>query len=728
MPVLLFALLTALAQTPGPASLSGRVLDATGASISGATVRLSGSASAATTTSADGGFSFGELPPGRYRLTITAPGFAPLVQDVTLPAPSSIRITLGTAALTEQLVVTASRGPTSIVERGAPVSVLTEADLALAPSAALDDALRATPGFGLFRRNSSRVANPTTQGASLRGLAASGASRALVLADGIPINDPFGGWVYWNTVPHAAIDRVEVVRGGASNLYGADALAGVVQILTARPSDSTVRVIAEGDTNDTATGSLFGVWRHDGTSLVFTGEGSRSDGFFIVGEEDRGAVDTHADVDYLTGAVRVDSQSVSGWRVRAGLQGLGESRRNGTPLQANDTSLRRVHGEVAGPVGSGLWELAAQAGDQIYHQSFSAIGPGRDSETLTSRQNVPASDIGFSTTWRRLFRSADLLVGADMREIVATNRDTSYLPGGAVRGTNVMNGFQRSSGLYAQLRAPVGDRTTLVAGVRGDLWQRERDVEGAQGVVSPRVSASFRLASEWVLHAAASRSFRAPTLNERIRPFRAGNSVTLANPGLRPEELTTVEGGVLLQRRQGSVRATVFTGSLDHAVANVTLSITPELITRQRQNASGLRATGLEAEGDWRVLPALTVGTMLAWTRSRFTDTEGLTGNDVPQVPRWAGDAWARWSGPGNSTVQGQLRWFGDQFEDDRNTLVLRGAALVDVSATAPLRADLAWYATIENLFDVDYDTGRTPTRTIGTPRTLRVGVRYGWQ
>jgi outer membrane cobalamin receptor len=81
-----------------------------------------------------------------------------------------------------------------------------------------------------------------------------------------------------------------------------------------------------------------------------------------------------------------------------------------------------------------------------------------------------------------------------------------------------------------------------------------------------------------------------------------------------------------------------------------------------------------------------------------------------------------------NSTLQAQLRWFGDQFEDDRNTLVLRGAALVDLSATAPVRAELGWYATIENLFDVDYDTGRTPTRTIGTPRTLRVGLRYGWK
>ena len=67
----------------------------------------------------------------------------------------------------------------------------------------LDDALRFVPGFTLFRRTGSRVANPTAQGVTLRGLGGSGASRALVLDDGMPMNDPFGGWVYWGRVPRA---------------------------------------------------------------------------------------------------------------------------------------------------------------------------------------------------------------------------------------------------------------------------------------------------------------------------------------------------------------------------------------------------------------------------------------------------------------------------------------------------------------------------------------------
>ena len=115
------------------------------------------------------------------------------------------------------------------------VTVVGSAELEHAAAIALDDVLRGVPGFTLFRRSSSRTANPTAQGATLRGLGGSATSRALVLADGVPMIDPFGGWVHWSRVPAVALDRVEVVRGGASGLYGAGALAGVVQLFRRTP-------------------------------------------------------------------------------------------------------------------------------------------------------------------------------------------------------------------------------------------------------------------------------------------------------------------------------------------------------------------------------------------------------------------------------------------------------------------------------------------------------------
>src|SRR5471032_2730266 len=92
----------------------------------------------------------------------------------------------------------------------------------------LDDALTTVPGFSLFRRTSSLGANPTTQGVSLRGIAGSGASRALVTLDGVPQNDPFGGWVIWTALPPEDIAGATVVRVAGAGPYGAGALTGVV--------------------------------------------------------------------------------------------------------------------------------------------------------------------------------------------------------------------------------------------------------------------------------------------------------------------------------------------------------------------------------------------------------------------------------------------------------------------------------------------------------------------
>ena len=109
---------------------------------------------------------------------------------------------------------------------------LDRAHIAAAPALRLDDQLRTVPGFSLFRRTSSAVANPTTQGVTLRGLSASGASRTLVVADDVPLNDPFGAWVYWDRVPLAALQRVDVLRGASGDVHGNDALGGVIRLTT----------------------------------------------------------------------------------------------------------------------------------------------------------------------------------------------------------------------------------------------------------------------------------------------------------------------------------------------------------------------------------------------------------------------------------------------------------------------------------------------------------------
>src|SRR5690606_40256505 len=116
----------------------------------------------------------------------------------------------------------------------ASVAVVPRVSIESSGAAAADDILRQVPGFSTFRRSSSRHSNPTTQGVSIRNAGGSGAGRTIVMQDGIPLGDPFGGWVQWARVLPIEMQSVEIFRGGGSSLYGSGALSGAVNIISRR--------------------------------------------------------------------------------------------------------------------------------------------------------------------------------------------------------------------------------------------------------------------------------------------------------------------------------------------------------------------------------------------------------------------------------------------------------------------------------------------------------------
>src|SRR5205807_5887961 len=216
----------ALAQA-GSHPVSGTVRDQSGAVAVGAKVTLAGNGfQKSVVTDQDGGFLFQAVPATELTVSVNAASFAPFKKTLG-PQEHTVEVALQPRAFAQEVNVTANRSEAILSETAESVSVLPREEIAATAATTVDDVLRQVPGFTLFRRSGSRTANPTTQGVSLRGIGASGASRALVTEDGIPLNDPFGGWVYWGHLPREAIGSVEVLRGGASSLYGSDALGGV---------------------------------------------------------------------------------------------------------------------------------------------------------------------------------------------------------------------------------------------------------------------------------------------------------------------------------------------------------------------------------------------------------------------------------------------------------------------------------------------------------------------
>src|ERR1700682_1967467 len=211
---------------------------------------------------------------------VTRPGFqvltatllaCPLFAQTQPPAPSH-----------DTIVVTA-HPPGPLGDTAEDVNVVTRRELQTAASPAIDDVLRGVPGFALFRRTGSREANPTSQGVSLRGIGASGASRALVLDDGIPLNDPFGGWIYWGRVTSVALERVEVLRGGASDLYGSGAMGGVIDFVRRDRGlqGDDIALDASAGGQGTRTTSLFAAVAHGEWSGSVAADLFRPEGYVV---------------------------------------------------------------------------------------------------------------------------------------------------------------------------------------------------------------------------------------------------------------------------------------------------------------------------------------------------------------------------------------------------------------------------------------------------------------
>ncbi|HEV8580590.1 MAG TPA: TonB-dependent receptor plug domain-containing protein [Thermoanaerobaculia bacterium] len=396
-----------------------------------------------------------------------------LLQTPTAPAQPSA----DTPSFADTLVVTAARGEQRLVDAISPTSVLGRDELARSPDLTLDDQLRRIPGFGLLRRSSSLTAHPTSQGVSLRGLGPSGASRTLVLLDGAPLNDPFGGWVYWDRLPLSALEAVEVARGSLSQLYGSAAMGGAVQLLPRAPRPDTFELTARGGDRATRDLDVFasdaasdGVWGYTLAGRFFA-----TNGFYILAPGDRGAVDRRARMDFGTFFGRFERG-----RYHLGVNLFEEERENGTALQRNDTSLRSLETGWSG----GHWEWSAYGQSQRFHSTFSRVLADRSQEFLTADQDFPTRGYGGSAAWR----SGAWLAGADVRRAAWERQE------------------QTLGGIYTQKVLGLSSRFDLLAGARLDVWESAR----TRMSFNPRLGALFRASGAVTLRGSVYRDSAPP--------------------------------------------------------------------------------------------------------------------------------------------------------------------------------------------------------------------------
>ncbi|MGI9054968.1 MAG: TonB-dependent receptor, partial [Pyrinomonadaceae bacterium] len=429
---------------------------------------------------------------------------------------------------------------------------------------------------------------------------------------------------------------------------------------------------------------------------------------------------------------------------------FGESRTNGTPAQINRTHLREfVFGGDSLIQNSKFkiqnlnfdWRIFG--GTQVYDQTFSAVSADRNSENLTRLQRVPAQNFGFSGQVSGVFlKNQTFVFGAEAREVRGASDEIGFFNN---RATNLSgaSGRERTFGIFLQDFARIGSKLTLAGSLRFSNWKNFRALNSVrtlsnnrtatinfpdrnESAFSPQISALYQVNNNFSIFALASKSFRAPTLNELYRGFRVGNVVTQANENLKAETAANFETGASFNKNDFYLRGSFFYTKIENPVANVTLSVTPNLITRQRQNAGQTRANGIEIEAEKRFREFnFSLGYLLTDSRvTEFPSNSNLENLFIPQVARHQFTFQTNYTRK-NWTLAFQGRVSSRQFDDDLNTLELESFFQLDAYIAKRFKENWQVFAAIENLFNSRYSIAKTPVRSVSAPITFRIGFRY---
>lgn len=585
------------------------------------------------------------------------------------------------------------------------MTVLDSSVLDRTPGVNADDRLRMIPGFSLFRRSSSLVAHPSTQGVSLRGLGSSAASRTTVRWDGVPLNEPFGGWIQWSRIAPDALDRVEITRGASTSLFGDHSMGGAISLFSKGPERNRTEAKFEAGSRGTATAYAGAARRWNRWAASANARGVTTDGYFIVPERERGRADQPASARFTSGDLRLDTWRGAA-RLHLKLDIFAEERSNGTVLRRNSTSLGSVSGHYARDSASNSVSLTAWHVRAQFRDHTSSLSPDRNTETPATRQRVPSESVGGTALWRTARNSMSVITGADLLRVEGYSHQTAVLTG--VRQT--AGGALTQHGYFAQLEAG-GAPVRLFAGARYQAAGRgRRFFSPSAGFTSARGPVRIR--------GAAYRAFRIPTLDEMYRQFRVGNVVTYPNPDLRPETMGGGEAGLDWSKERTRLSLTVYRNHLDRLVTNVTVRATPTLIERWKQNAGRAVAQGVEVElrRFWR-----------NWSGELsylFVESRFRQGPRLPQVAKHQGSAVLSYLRP-NLMLSAGLRAYSSQFEDDLNLYRMPGYAVLHLSAERSLQRNLSALFTIENALNREFIVGFTPTAAIGAPRLWRLGLRW---
>ena len=668
----------------------------------------------------------------------TAPSTTPTAKPV--PAPVTT------------VTVTAYRAPLGALESPVTTRLLSSRALGTTAAVTLDGQIRQIPGLELFRRSSSLVANPTSQGVSLRGLGSTSASRTLLTDDDVPLNDPVGGWIHWQEQPDLAVKSVELVRGGASDLYGSSAIGGVVSVIPVRPTSNQAALRSTYGGEGTYDSSLLLTAKRGPWGLLAAGGLLGTDGFIQEAPSQRGPVDAASNL-HSQNALLLAERDRGPLRLFARASGFNEFRHNGTPYQINATRLvRYATGTDWQAPHSASLVARVYGSSERYRQTFSSLSnlPNAANPTCSFRcgevpsrfSYIPDNELGVAAHWNEPLGAGLLIIaGADVHDVRFWDREQTY--GSSAALTN-LHDHQRDSAAYVEAMWVRNAWTVAVSG-RMDWFQNydghqltwtgtawtpspTQPPQRNENIFDPRLGLSRKLSAHWAVSASGFRAFRAPTPSELYRSTQVGNKLTNPNGNLLSERATGWETGVATQWKWGTVRTSYFLTQVNRPIVALTTCATCSPILLTRENLGQIESRGVAL--DLELAPRSWFAVDGGYQYAHATVSKGSQdlGNWIPEVARNMATLNLRAFKPALGTLSLQSRLSGRQYDDDANAFLLHGYFRLDAYASHNFGKRMELFAAGENLFDRQIEVSKTPTTTLATPRTARLGflVRLG--
>jgi outer membrane receptor protein involved in Fe transport len=718
-------------------------------------------------TGDSGTFMLRDVPAGTYTVFTSAIGRTPDSSTVTVASGASATLNVALkegSLLLSSVIVSATRTPVDASKVTATVNVLTPEQVRQSPARETQDLLREIPAVELPRTSS--LVGGTAQIVSIRGV---DEGRTGVLFDGIPINDAWGEWIDWGRVPKSMLDRVEVVEGGTSSLYGNGAMGGLISFFSRPLAPGAMDLQVDGGSRDAHHGyGAAGIPLVGALSANVSGDYDEKGGYNLIDPAKRGPVDVASEMIQRNCYMRLNYAPSSSLSAFVTGHLFGDSRGTGTPLSTANRDQKDVDlGLNYGAYQSGMLTLRGWDGAQTENQRSTAIrAGGRIAEDSSLTATIPSHDWGGSAQWTRggLLGLESFSVGGDFRHYQGDFNEIDFnttCPGttcGALTRRVSSGGAQNLSGAFVQAIAAPFTPLRVELSARVDRWDNNDGhsisstpttsatavtyPDSSKTAFSPRVGVRYQLFSQFALHGAYYRAFRAPNLAELYRKQVSSTSITIPNPFLSAENAEGREVGFDFQPLNWvQLKGTYYVA--DYNNFNVPTNLTATTIPprpaecgtvttcRTRLNVNKSRSDGAEAYLAIHPISQLFLSGAVSYDDDRQQSglPAGTTDDTKPHINRVPSP---------KQTIRGT--WSSPKFGDwtamwrhEGPTTTLQGVwldpfSVIDANVERDVVPGIRGFVSIENLTNKQYEinlsaAGPTGIASIGLPRTVRVGV-----